>query len=116
MAEVRLENEDISKYQEDHMREVMQFEHLQALTYTISNISEVLLPIFGILSQFENGNVVFALGDSGVGKSTLIASLVHGADSLEMKEVDNDDPSAYRKTRKVVDHKSPSMDFAIGHN
>lgn len=50
IGELRLEDDLIIQYQEGHLRDVMQFENLRSLPYTIANISEVLLPIFGILS------------------------------------------------------------------
>ena len=97
------------------MREVIQYKNLQNIPFNIINITEILQPIFGILSQFEGSNIVVAFGDAGVGKSTLLSSLIYGNSNLEVKEIQNNRESFF-KTKKVIDYKKPQQDFIIGHD
>lgn len=46
----------------------------------------------------------------------MISSLVHGPESLQLKEIENSNPNSIHKIKKVVDHKVHREDFKIGHN
>lgn len=54
----------------------------EANSITLSNLIYNLENIFPTLEALENKSIVCAFGDSGIGKSTLLNSLVYGPDVL----------------------------------
>lgn len=101
-------------YQKDHLREMFQYRNLEKIPFTIMNITEVLMPIFQLISEYEGSNIVLLLSDRNVGKTTLVASLIHGPDSLEECMVyDHTSPT---KRKSIIDHKEMKKEFKIGHD
>ena len=66
---------------------MFQYRNLQSLSFTIMNITEILLPIFDLIQQYEGSNIVLMLSDQNVGKTTLISSLIFGPSTLRSLQV-----------------------------
>ena len=66
---------------------MFQYRYLQSLSFTIMNITEILLPIFDLIQQYEGSNIVLMLSDQNVGKTTLISSLIFGPSTLRSLQV-----------------------------
>ena len=90
------------------------------------SIVKVLTEGFKALEKIRGANVILVIGNTGCGKSTMLSSLLKGANALENKtvkfmiEVHQKDGTTIKKERSknVIDNKevNESHDFIIGHS
>ena len=92
---------------------MFEFRNLEKIPFTIMNITEVLLPIFELIQEYEGSNIVLLLSDRNVGKTTLLTSLIYGPESLT--DCEFYDQTARTKKKKIIEHKELKKDYKIGH-
>ena len=54
---------------------------------SLHSIQEVLTEAFKSLEKIKGANIVLVMGNTGSGKSTMLSSLLKGAEALEMKQI-----------------------------
>ena len=55
------------------------------MPFDLKSVVQVLIPAFKELDERSKGDLVIVLGQTGDGKSTMLASLLYGPDKLEEK-------------------------------
>lgn len=67
--------------------ELIDKEFVKRIKSDIPNLTSVLREAFKKLQQAKDMNIVVAIGNSAAGKSTMLTSLIYGADVLVLKKI-----------------------------
>ena len=62
--------------------------HIEKMAINLNNLVSVLGDAFNLVNKCKFGNIVLAIGATGCGKSTMLTSLVFGAESLEKRSIE----------------------------
>ena len=69
----------------------------------MTSLHEILKPAFAKLGALDIDKAILMIGDSGCGKSTLMAAALHGADSLDWKQVQVGSSNSYKSALDYKD-------------
>lgn len=61
-------------------------EKIKDMNVSLDNLVMILEEAYKMLNEVNHANLILAIGSTGCGKSTMLNSLMFGADSLEMKK------------------------------
>ena len=91
------------------------------MEFSLANITELLMPILSLLNDVKDANIIIAIGGTNTGKSTMMASLAHGPDSLKEKVmIRPKEQQEHASVKKVIDidtfDRNHYSEFKIGHN
>ena len=81
---------------------------------------KTLRPAFEMLKKIEGKNLIICFGTTGSGKSTMLNSLIYGADALELTNIKDEivlkNGTKRESNRRVIELKDKTKGFKIGHS